>query len=107
MNRFSIIIPVLNEAGEINDLISHLRGLQGGRGCELIVVDGSAEKDTVKAITDPDVHGLSSPRGRAGQMNAGAAAAKGDILIFLHADTRLPMDALELIDKAMAQPCLA
>jgi len=39
-------------------------------------------------------------------MNAGAAAAKGDILIFLHADTRLPMDALELIDKAMAQPGL-
>jgi len=106
MKRFSIIVPALNEAGEINELIIHLRALQGGKDCQIIVVDGSAEKDTLKALTFDDVHVLSAPRGRARQMNAGAAVAVGDILVFLHVDTRLPADALTLIDTAMGDAVL-
>lgn len=99
--RFSIIIPVLHEGKEINDLIGDLREMEGAQESELIVVDGSSEKDTLQAIADGDIRGLSSPPGRGRQMNAGAAVAAGNILIFLHADTRLPADALKQIDQVM------
>lgn len=99
--RFSVIIPVLHEATGINDLLGHLRQLDAARQCEILVVDGSADKDTLMSITGSDVIGLASPPGRARQMNAGAAVASGDVLIFLHADTRLPADALLLISRAM------
>lgn len=99
--RFSIIIPVLHEGKGINDLIGDLRELEGAQESELIIVDGSPEEDTLQAIADSDVRRLSSLPGRARQMNAGAAVAVGDILIFLHADTRLPADALKLIDEIM------
>lgn len=95
--RFSIIIPVLREAARINDLLGHLRTLFLNEQCEVIVVDGSIESDTLKAIADSCVIRLAAPCGRARQMNAGAAEAAGSILIFLHADTRLPADALILI----------
>ena len=99
--RFSVIIPVLHESAGINDLLGHLRLLDAAGHCEIIVVDGSAEKDTILSINGNDVVCLSSPPGRARQMNAGAALASGDVLIFLHADTRLPADALPLISRAM------
>lgn len=100
MKRYSLIIPVLNEADEINALISHLKSL-GKRDGEIILVDGSPEGDTLRAVKDQDVCCLTSPAGRAKQMNAGAARAAGGILVFLHADTRLPAEALALIDGAM------
>ena len=99
--RFSVIIPVLHEAAGINDLLDHLRRLKGAGHCEIIVVDGSADQNTVLSIAASDVICLSSPPGRARQMNAGAALASGDVLIFLHADTRLPADALLLIGRAI------
>jgi rSAM/selenodomain-associated transferase 2 len=99
--RYSVIIPVLHEAAVINDLLSHLCRLEGAGLCEILVVDGSADKDTLGAIRAGEITGLTSASGRAWQMNAGAAAASGEILIFLHADTRLPVDALLLIDRAM------
>lgn len=99
--QFSIIIPVLHESRGINDLVRHLRALENAEKCELIVVDGSAEADTVRVIADSDVLRLSASPGRAKQMNAGAAAASGDILLFLHADTYLPDDALTQIDRVM------
>lgn len=102
--RFSIIIPVLNEADRINGLIAHLRGLPGQEKIEIIVVDGSAQGDTIGAIGDRQVRCLSAAAGRARQMNAGAAAATGEILIFLHADTELPEEAPALIDHALGQP---
>lgn len=103
--RFSIIIPVLHEAPNINGLISHLRMLTNAGDSELIVVDGSAEGDTLLAIAEGgNVRRLASPAGRARQMNAGAAVAAGDILIFLHADTHLPEDALTRIGEAMETP---
>ena len=99
--RFSVIIPVLHEAAGINDLLDHLRRLKGAGHCEIIVVDGSADQETLLPIAASDVICLSSPPGRARQMNAGAALASGDVLIFLHADTRLPADALLLIGRAI------
>jgi rSAM/selenodomain-associated transferase 2 len=65
------------------------------------VVDGDSEGRTLGAITQDDVTKIKSPRGRGKQMNEGAALATGDILLFLHVDTRLPRDALGLIRSAM------
>ena len=95
----SIIIPALNEA----QCIEHtLRSLQNQAGpFEIIVADGGSEDDTIaKASHHAEV--ISSPQGRANQMNAGAAVAKGDILLFLHADTQIPDHALQQIRTHMA-----
>jgi rSAM/selenodomain-associated transferase 2 len=100
--RFSIVIPVLNESDGINSLIENIEGLTGDRGHEVIVVDGSPTKDTIRAIDNERIIKLISLKGRAPQMNAGASVAKGEILIFLHADTELPQDALIKIDSVMA-----
>jgi rSAM/selenodomain-associated transferase 2 len=97
----SIIIPVLNEAGLINDTIDHLHGLAGDKETEIIVVDGDPDGGTLREISDDDVMKIRSPRGRGRQMNEGAAIGRGNILLFLHADTRLPPDALRLIATAM------
>ena len=93
--KFSIIIPVLHEAGRINGLIDHLRQLDSEKSSEIIVVDGAPEEDTLRAIRDDTIMKLSTEKGRARQMNAGASVARGDFLIFLHADTELPLSALK------------
>ena len=100
---FSIIIPVLHEAETINPLLEHLRTQQDRHRIEIIVVDGAPEQDTLRAITCRDVVSLAADTGRAVQMNAGAACARGDILIFLHADTCLPQHACRLIQEALAR----
>jgi len=107
MPRYSIIIPVLNEAETIHKQIQHLQTLDGNGACEVIVVDGAPEQDTLQALEDSNVHTLTSPRGRAVQMNTGATHARGDVLIFLHADTELPPNALEKIDQVMHTRCVA
>ena len=99
--RFSIIIPVLHESDRINSLIDHIHCLVQDNGHEIIVVDGSPGKDTIAAIHRKGVITLSSERGRARQMNAGVSRAKGEILIFLHADTELPARAFARIDSIM------
>jgi rSAM/selenodomain-associated transferase 2 len=99
----SIIIPVLEEKAVINDVIDHLRNLEGNEEMEIIVVDGDPETGTVRAISHGDVKQVKSARGRGRQMNEGARVARGDILIFLHADTELPSDALSLIVTAMRE----
>jgi rSAM/selenodomain-associated transferase 2 len=104
--RFSIILPVLNERDLINPLLDHLESLEGNENCEFIVVDGSPDGGTIEAVTRRRVQCVISPQGRASQMNAGAATATGEILIFLHADTRLPRQALERINKAMTRQAL-
>jgi rSAM/selenodomain-associated transferase 2 len=101
--KFSIIIPVLHEAERINDLIGHLRQLDPEKSSEIIVVDGAREKDTLQAIHDDRIMKISTAKGRARQMNAGAFAAKGDILIFLHADTELPLSALKRMNKFISR----
>ncbi|MDY6855232.1 MAG: TIGR04283 family arsenosugar biosynthesis glycosyltransferase [Thermodesulfobacteriota bacterium] len=99
--EFSIIIPVLNESDRINLLIEHLCSQAYQTDCEIIVVDGGPEGETIKTIGNKDVISLLSPPGRARQMNCGSAFAKGDILIFLHADTRLPCKAFNQIRLAL------
>ena len=96
--RLSIVMPVLNEAAGLQATLQALQALRAG-GHELIVVDGGSHDDSAAlaaAQADQVVH---SPRGRARQMNAGAARARHDTLLFLHADTRLPAAA----DAAIAQ----
>jgi rSAM/selenodomain-associated transferase 2 len=99
----SVILPVLNEAEGINEAIARLRGQteRFEEEVEIIVVDGSMEGSTIKAVVDEKVLKLKAPQGRARQMNAGAARARGDILLFLHADTQLPPDALALVRAAL------
>ena len=101
--RFSIIIPVLHESDRINSLIDHVHCLARDNGHEIIVVDGSPGKDTIGAIFRKEVIRLSTGKGRARQMNAGAFLAKGEILIFLHADTELPARAFARIDSIMKE----
>jgi rSAM/selenodomain-associated transferase 2 len=97
----SIIVPVLNEAEHINGIIGHLRAINAYYGSEIIVVDGDPQGSTVHVIEDREVRTLISAQGRARQMNQGASAASGDILLFLHADTRLPENALACLVSAM------
>jgi rSAM/selenodomain-associated transferase 2 len=91
----SVVIPVLREEVRINEAIARLRAMDGT--AEIIVVDGSADGETVKAVTDGSVKCLGSARGRGRQMNKGAAEARGDVLLFLHADTELPPGAFQQI----------
>jgi rSAM/selenodomain-associated transferase 2 len=85
----SIIIPTLDEGEAIADTLAALQPLRA-RGCEVIVADGGSADDTV-ALARPLADAvLPSPPGRARQQNAGAAVAAGEVLLFLHADTRLP-----------------
>ena len=100
--RLSIVVPALNEAAGIVAALESLAPLRAA-GHEVIVVDGgSADGTALAARPHADVV-LTAPRGRATQMNAGAAAATGDVLLFLHADTRLPADAVAAIAAGAAR----
>jgi rSAM/selenodomain-associated transferase 2 len=103
LTMYSIIIPVLKEEAIINSVISRLQNLDGNEETEIIVVDGDPEAGTLRAISSDDVRKIKSPRGRARQMNEGAGVARGNILVFLHADTELPSDALRLISTAILE----
>jgi rSAM/selenodomain-associated transferase 2 len=102
MPTLSIIIPVLDEAATIGEALAALEPCRS-RGAEIIVVDGGSRDATVDAARPLADRVLTAPRGRGAQMNAGAAAARGDVLVFLHADTRLPPDADRLILRALEQ----
>ena len=95
--EFSIIVPTFHEGENINDLIECVNRPDSDKNSEIIVVDGAQEKDTLGAIHNSHVIKISSEKGRAKQMNAGASIARGEILIFLHADTELPIHALKKI----------
>ena len=102
MDRISIVVPALEEAAAIAGTLEALRPMRA-RDVEVLVVDGGS-RDATSAIAAPLADRvLEAPRGRASQMNAGARAARGDILVFLHADTRLPPDAPEAIREALAR----
>ena len=94
--KLSIVIPVLNEAAVIGGTLASLAPLRA-RGHEVIVADGGSEDATRELAAPLADRVVIAPRGRARQMNAGAAAAGGDALLFLHADTRLPAGADDLI----------
>jgi rSAM/selenodomain-associated transferase 2 len=92
----SIIVPVLDEAALIVDALSALAPYRR-RGAQLIVVDGGSRDGTLELARPLADLTMAAPRGRAAQMNAGAAAAYGDVLIFLHVDTMLPPAADRLV----------
>ena len=100
--KLSIVMPVLNEAADIAAALSALAPYRA-RGVELIVVDGGSRDGTADLARPLADRVLSAPRGRATQMNAGAAAACGDVLVFLHADTRLPENADRLVCDGLAR----
>ena len=97
----SIIIPMLNESAALPRALNELRQYAGI--AEVILVDGGSQDDSVALAQRAGVKVISSAPGRARQMNAGAAAASGDELLFLHADTRLPIQADRLINAALTR----
>ncbi|CAG0929840.1 Poly-beta-1,6-N-acetyl-D-glucosamine synthase [Planctomycetaceae bacterium] len=99
-SRISIVMPVLNEAGSIAETLRALAGCRCA-GAELLLVDGGSDDATLRAAAGLADQLLDAPRGRARQMNAGAARARGEVLLFLHADTMLPDDALAAIVKTI------
>lgn len=103
--RVSVIVPVLDEAERIRGQLHALARFTALH--EVIVVDGGSRDDTVARVRAAGTARLLvAARGRASQMNAGARAASGDTLLFLHADVRLPEDALERIEEALADPAV-
>ena len=98
--RLSIVMPVLDEAAEIDAALAALAPLRAD-GQQLIVVDGGSRDGTLAQCGGRADELLQAPRGRASQMNSGAARAQGDVLLFLHADTRLPSGADVAIEQAV------
>lgn len=95
-SSISIVIPALNEERALGDTLCHVLTQQAP--IEVIVVDGGSSDRTAEIAQQfPAVKLISARKGRASQMNAGAAAASGDWLVFLHADSRLPGDGLSRI----------
>jgi rSAM/selenodomain-associated transferase 2 len=99
--KLSIVMPVLNEAANIEAALQAL-ALFRARGVEVTVVDGGSSDATPELARPLADRVIAGPRGRGVQMNAGAAAARGDVLLFLHADTRLPENADPLVLDGLA-----
>ena len=93
----SVIVPTLNEAPVLAATLARARA---ARPHEIIVVDGGSDDDTARVATGLADAALTTPRGRAAQMNAGAAVASGAVLVFLHADTLVPPTFVEAIESA-------
>lgn len=103
--RLSIVIPALNESANLARILPDL--VTREPRAELIVIDGGSEDDSRAVVARvPSVQWLTSKRGRARQMNAGARAAHGDALLFLHADTVLPDGAGTAIVEALIDPAV-
>jgi rSAM/selenodomain-associated transferase 2 len=99
----SVVIPTLDEQARIEGCLRHLLEVPGLT--EVVVVDGGSSDRTVElAATFDGVRVLRGPRGRGSQMNAGAAAATGDVLLFLHADVTLPRDAAAQVASLLVDP---
>ena len=99
--NISIITPVLNEEQQIVSFLDNLRQVSW---CEHVLIDGGSTDQTRSLINRYPVRLISSPPGRGTQQNAGASAATGDILLFLHCDTRLPENYQHVVFRILAQP---
>jgi len=103
--RLTVIIPALDEAPTIGGTLATLAPLVA-RGVEVVVVDGGSRDATARIAREHGARVAVTGRGRARQMNAGAAHASGDVLLFLHVDTRLPEGAIALLQQAFVQPAV-
>jgi len=101
--RISVVVPVLDEERRIGEQLARLAG---GGWHEVIVVDGGSRDRTLERARDAGATVLAAPRGRALQMNRGARAARGDVVLFLHADVELPADAPARIAAALDDPAV-
>lgn len=97
----SVIVPALNEAGRLPHLLAALRIQEAAH--DVIVVDGGSTDGTLEIARAGGATTIQSAPGRGGQLNAGAQCARGDVLLFLHADSGLPLGALSAVDVALAQ----
>ena len=88
MTRVSVVVPMLNEGSAIRETLAALR--TGAPNAEIIVVDGGSVDQSVDVAGKLADRVIAASRGRARQMNAGAALGSGEILAFVHADTRVP-----------------
>lgn len=100
-DALAIVVPMLDEAATLPALLVHLAGWRA-RGCEVVLVDGGSRDDSVEMARAAGFRVLIAERGRARQMNAGAQACGGALLLFLHADTRLPEAADAMVCAALA-----
>lgn len=102
----SVIVPVLDEAAALPTTLAHLaRALDRHPDTEVIAVDGGSHDATPRVLAAAAwVRCIAAPRGRAQQQNAGAAVAQGEVLLFLHADTWLPPEALRSVAVAARMP---
>ena len=101
--KLSIIIPTLNEADNIGGVLARLQPMRS-RGAEVIVVEANSTDETVAIAAALVDRVVTSERGRATQMNAGAKEASGDALLFLHADSILPANGDEWIARGLSNP---
>jgi rSAM/selenodomain-associated transferase 2 len=101
MPALSIVVPTLDEASQIASTLAALAPLRA-RGAEVLVVDGGSRDATREVAAPLCDRVLDAPRGRAAQMNAGARESGSAVLLFLHADTRLPEGAFDAIGRALA-----
>lgn len=102
-SSWSVVMPVLNEAAGLPGVLARLQPLRE-LGVQIIVADGGSTDASVQLATQAGATVVHAPRGRARQMNAGAQAASGQHLLFLHADTMLPDDALPAMSAVLADP---
>jgi len=98
--KISVIIPTLNEGARLAATLDQVRAVLPA--AELIVADGGSADDTPAIARAAGALTVMAPRGRGPQLAAGAEAAHGHLLLFLHADTTLPADAAEVLDRAFA-----
>ena len=102
--KISVLIPALNEA---RGILSCLHSVNNQLGeFEVLVIDGGSVDGTVEAVR-PHARVVHSERGRAAQMNAGACHSTGEVLLFLHADCRLPPHAFPLLEQVLADSRIA
>ncbi len=104
--RISVIIPALDEALALPQTLRAVTGLQCSKPIELIVADGGSQDGTATLAQQLGARVVSGASGRARQLNLGAAAASGDVLLFLHADTLLPADGLLQVEAAVSKGAL-
>ena len=105
MTTLAVVLPTLDEAAGIESTLAALAPLRA-RGVEILVVDGGSRDGTPRFAAPLADNVLTGERGRARQMNAGAAATRTEVLLFLHADTRLPTDADQRVVDAVQRGAL-